>query len=61
MRLHEADCHLEYVRLYLASGRDVALQRLYREHLAKAKEMIEEIGYHRRDQEMKELEGRLAL
>ena len=53
MRLHEADCHLEYARWYLASGdKDKA-----RESLAKAKKMIEEMGYHRRDQEVKELEA----
>jgi len=36
------------------------MQRLYREHLAIAKKMIEEMGYHRRDNEVKELEGRLS-
>ena len=52
MRLHEADCHLEYARLYLAHGeKDQA-----REHLAKAKALIEQTGYHRRDKEVQELE-----
>ena len=90
MRLHEADCHLEYVRLYLAQlslrgagfatkqspgDTEIAshpstllrtlamtpelLKEKAREHLAKAKEMIKEMGYHRRDQEVKELEERL--
>ena len=65
MRLFEADCHLEYVRWYLAmasAGRDVPAERLYddaRKHLAIAKNMIEEMGYHRRDQEVKELEALL--
>ncbi len=56
MRLHEADCHLEYARLHLACGEKTQA----RESLAKAKTMIEEMGYHRRDQEVKELEGRLS-
>jgi exonuclease VII small subunit len=66
MGLHLADCHLEYARWYLAmasAARDVPAERLYddaRKHLAIAKKMIEEMGYHRRDQDVKELEGRLA-
>jgi tetratricopeptide (TPR) repeat protein len=55
MRLHEGDCHLEYARLYLACGQ----KGKARESLAKAKKMVEEIGYHRRDSEVKELEARL--
>jgi tetratricopeptide (TPR) repeat protein len=43
MRLFEADCHLEYARL----------------HLATAKATIEEMGYHRRGGEVVELEGAL--
>jgi hypothetical protein len=55
MRLHQADCHLEYARLYLAQGKpDQA-----RQHLATAKAMIEDMGYHRRDGEVAELEGAL--
>jgi tetratricopeptide (TPR) repeat protein len=53
MRLHEADCHLEYARLHLACGE----QEKARESLAKAKGMVEEMGYHRRDGEVAELEG----
>jgi tetratricopeptide (TPR) repeat protein len=52
MRLHEADCHLEYARLHLACGE----KEKARQSLAKAKEMIEDIGYHRRDREVAELE-----
>lgn len=56
MRLFETDCHLEYARWYLASGdKDKA-----REHSAIAKKMVGEIGYHRRDGEVKELEERLG-
>ena len=55
MRLHEADCHLEYARLHLAMGE----KEKARESLAKAKEMIQEMGYHRRDKEVKELEKQL--
>jgi nucleoside phosphorylase/tetratricopeptide (TPR) repeat protein len=55
MRLHEADCHLGYARLFVASGeKDKA-----REHVAIAKKMIDEIGYHRWDGEVRELEGHL--
>ncbi len=55
IRLHEADCHLEYARLHLACGE----QEKARESLAKAKGMIEEMGYHRRDGEVAELAGEL--
>jgi tetratricopeptide (TPR) repeat protein len=53
MRLHEADCYLEYARLHLACGE----KEKARESLAKAKGMIEEMGYHRRDGEVAELES----
>jgi tetratricopeptide (TPR) repeat protein len=56
MRLFETDCHLEYARLYLAMGDE----NQAREHLAAAKAMIEDIGYHRRDGEVAELEKRLT-
>jgi len=55
MRLHEADCHLESARLHLASGD----QEAARESLAKAKAMIKDMGYHRRDGEVAELEEML--
>jgi tetratricopeptide (TPR) repeat protein len=55
MGLHQADCHLEYARLYLAM-RD---EDRAREHLAIAREMIEQMGYHRRDHEVEELEAML--
>jgi len=55
MRLFEADCYLAYARLHLARGeKDKA-----RESVAKAKPIIEQTGYHRRDQEVEELEGQL--
>jgi len=56
MRLFEADAHLEYARLYLAQGETTPA----REHLATAKTMIEEMGYHRRDPEVAELEEALG-
>jgi tetratricopeptide (TPR) repeat protein len=52
MRLHEADCHLEYARLHLACGE----QEKARQSLAQARAMIEDMGYHRRDGEVAELE-----
>jgi tetratricopeptide (TPR) repeat protein len=55
MALHIADYQLESARLYLAQGvRDNA-----REHLATAREMIQRIGYHRRDSELEDLERAL--
>ncbi len=52
MRLFEADCHLEYARFYLAQDlRDQA-----RTHFTTAKDMVSEMGYHRRDPEVAELE-----
>ena len=59
MRLFEADCHLEYARLSLAKVSDLRKVEDARKHLAIAKKMIEEMGYHRRDQEVKELEAEL--
>jgi tetratricopeptide (TPR) repeat protein len=55
MGLHLADCHLEQARLCLATGeREEA-----RAHWTKAKEMIEKMGYHRRDGEVAEIEAQL--
>lgn len=57
MGLHQADCHLEYARLYLAGEpRDVGKAR---EHLLKAREMIGRMGYHLRDEAVRELEAQL--
>ena len=55
MGLYRADAHLESARLDLA----MANKPEAREHLATAKEMIERMGYHRRDGEVVELEERL--
>jgi tetratricopeptide (TPR) repeat protein len=55
MGLHQADCHLEYARLYLAMEDEDRV----REHLAIAKKKIEQMGYHRRDREVEELEAML--
>ena len=50
MDLYKADCHLEYARLHLARrDKDQA-----RASLATAKEMIERMGYHRRDKDVEE-------
>jgi hypothetical protein len=48
-------CYLEYARLHLACGE----KEEARQSLAKAKEMIKEMGYHRRDGEVAELEREL--
>ncbi len=55
MRLHLADCYLESARLSLATGdRDSA-----RKAWEVAREMIKEMGYHRRDGEVAEIEAQL--
>jgi nucleoside phosphorylase/tetratricopeptide (TPR) repeat protein len=56
MGLYLADYHLESARLHLAQGN----QDKAREHLTTAKEMIERMGYHRRDKEVNELEQQLG-
>jgi tetratricopeptide (TPR) repeat protein len=54
MGLHQADCHLEYARSYLAGEpKDVEKAR---EHLGKAREMIERMEYHLHDEAVRELE-----
>ena len=55
MGLHKADCHLEYARLYLAMDN----KEDARQNLETAKEMIEKMGYHRRDKDVKEIEEKL--
>ncbi len=57
MRLHEADYHLEYARLFLAM--DDAAQA--REHFATAQRMVSELGYARRDREVAELAAALSF
>lgn len=56
MGLHLADYHLESARLRLAQGD----KEKAREHWTIAKEMIERMGYHRRDKEVSELEAQLS-
>ena len=51
----DADCHLEYARLYLAKGD----KEKARKEWETAKKMIKEMGYHRRDKEVQELEEQL--
>lgn len=56
MGLYEADCHLEYARLYLAEGgREKA-----RESWAIAKEMVEGMGYGRRAKDVREIGAELG-
>ena len=55
MRLYEADCHLGYARLTFTQGdKDTA-----RQHLAAARALIDQCGYHRRDGEVQELAAAL--
>jgi hypothetical protein len=53
----QADCHLEYLRWYLTNGNKAKAS----EHWETAKKMIEEMGYHRRDKEVQELEEQLNI
>ena len=55
MGLYMADCHLEYARLYLAKDE----KEDARNNLDTAKEMIQKMGYHRRDKDVKEIEEQL--
>jgi tetratricopeptide (TPR) repeat protein len=55
MRLYLADVQLESARLALAQGH----QAEARQSLATAREIIREMGYHRRDSEVAELEAAL--
>jgi hypothetical protein len=56
MRLHLTDLHLLRTRLYAV--RDLALAR---EHLAQARALVHETGYHRRDAEVAALERALEV
>ncbi len=51
--LFEADAHLGLARLYLAEGNPAAA----REHLDRARTIVDAIGYHRRDRELAELDA----
>jgi tetratricopeptide (TPR) repeat protein len=55
-RLHEADAHLGHAHLALAEGHPAPA----REHLAKARRIIDATGYHRRDEELTTLEAEAA-
>jgi tetratricopeptide (TPR) repeat protein len=56
MRLFVTDCHLGYARVALAEG-GAGAKGTAATHLAKARSLIEETGYHRRDGELAELEA----
>jgi hypothetical protein len=56
LRLHEADAHLGLARLSLAEDAPAAAL----DHLAKARAIIGETGYHRRDEELAGLEAEAA-
>lgn len=57
MKLHEADCHLELARLLLAM-RDFQGAR---ESALRARQIIKEVGYHRRDKALRELEKEVSV
>jgi tetratricopeptide (TPR) repeat protein len=54
-RLHECDAHLGLTRLALAEGDPARAQT----HLEKARTLIQQTGYHRRDGELADLESKL--
>jgi exonuclease VII small subunit len=56
MLLHQCDAHLEWTLLHLATHHDADARR----HLAIAKGLVEQTGYHRRDADVAFLEERLA-
>jgi hypothetical protein len=56
MRLYECDAHLEYARLELARGNRGA----GRGHLDDAEKLVTATGYHRRDNDLKELRAALG-
>jgi hypothetical protein len=55
MRLHECDAHLEWGRLCGDRGDLEGVER----HLARARKLVDETGYGRREREVRELEGLL--
>jgi tetratricopeptide (TPR) repeat protein len=55
MGLHQADCHQEYARLYLAMGKKEDARKCR----DIAKEMVDKMGYHRRDNDLKEIDEQL--
>ncbi len=55
MRLHLADYHLEACRLSLAQTKPEKASQ----HFQKAKAMIDEIGYHRRDSDLEKLSAEM--
>ncbi|MBI5951347.1 MAG: TIR domain-containing protein [Chloroflexi bacterium] len=74
MGLYLADCHLGYARLNVSKLKSLKVENLStfkpenvqtdyraeaRKHVAIAKEMIDKMGYHRRDKEVEELEEQL--
>jgi tetratricopeptide (TPR) repeat protein len=56
MRLHECNAHLEWARLCRDQG-DLAAARL---HVARARELVNETGYGRREREVGWLEGAIG-
>ena len=55
MRLHQTDCHLEWARLHLARHEPAAA----RDRRDKARTLVNETGYHRRDRDLAEIEQQL--
>lgn len=56
MRLFDADAHLEWTRLHLHLGDRIAARR----HLDRARELVRECGYGRREREVRWLERRVG-
>lgn len=56
LRLLQADCHLEYARFHLAQRQTAEA----RQRLEKARVMIGEMGYHRRDRDVADIDAELS-
>ena len=57
MRLYQTDCHLEWARLHLVRNEPAAA----RERLDKARALVTETGYHRRDRDLADIEQQLQV
>jgi hypothetical protein len=55
MRLHECDAHFEQARLWIARGK----KEKAKPHVANARKLIDDTGYHRRDSALADLEKQM--
>ena len=60
LALFEVDCHLQYTRFYLDSNKSKGNVNKAFKHYDDAKNLIRQTGYHRRDDQLKDLGGKLS-